>query len=271
MSETKQVAIITGGASGIGRALGKALAAQGVYIVIADRNQADGERLANEIEQQGGNARFIPVDVADPDSIQPAIRHIFEEFGRLDYLFNNAGISMYGEFQHVTAEHWKRIMDINLWGVIYGTQAAYPLMKEQGFGHIVNTASVAGLGPTPTVTAYATTKHAVVGLTTSLHYEAEAYGIKVTTLCPGHVDTPIYDQGEAVRLDKNKINGQVKRRKMMTPERFAEIALKGIRQNKPLVCPVPLRRTTDLFFALFPSVYRKIMRYACKVVREASV
>lgn len=193
------------------------------------------------------------------------------ESGRLDYLFNNAGISMYGELDDISLDHWKRIVDINLWGVIYGTQAAYPIMKKQGFGTIANTASVAGLGPTPTVSAYCTTKHAVVGLTTSLHYEAEDYGVKVSAICPGHVDTPIYDNGEAIRLDKAKINKQVRRNKMMSPEAFATFALRGLEQNKPIICPLPLRRTMDIFFILFPSVQRKLMRMVCRVVREARI
>lgn len=142
-------------------------------------------------------------------------------------------------------------------------------MIRQGFGHIANTASMAGLGPTPTVSAYAATKHAVVGLTTSLHYEAEAYGVKVSALCPGHVNTSIYDTGEAIRLNKDKIMEQVEKRKMMSPEQFAAFALKGLEQNKPIVCPVPLRKTTDFFFALFPSAQRSLMRLICRTVREA--
>ncbi|WP_249649216.1 SDR family oxidoreductase, partial [Lysinibacillus sp. D4B2_S17] len=92
-----------------------------------------------------------------------------------------------------------------LWGVIYVTQIAYPIMKKQGFGHIVNTSSAAGLGPSPMASAYSTTKHAVVGLTNSLHYEAEEFGIKVSTLCPTFVDTLIFDNARAINLDKSII------------------------------------------------------------------
>lgn len=126
MEKLQRVGIVTGGSSGIGKAICKELAARAVYVVIADINWQAGEKLAQEIEQQGGQARFVQVNVAEATSIQTVIHNVFDEFGRLDYIFNNAGISMYGEVYQMTLEQWKRIVDINLWGVIYGTQAANP-------------------------------------------------------------------------------------------------------------------------------------------------
>lgn len=154
---------------------------------------------------------------------------------------------MYGELYDMTMDNWKEIMDINLWGVIHGTQVGYKLMKKQGFGHIVNTASAAGLGPTPVSSAYATTKRAVVCLTTSLHYEAEEFGIKVSALCPTFVDTPIFEKASAINMDKAAITKQLKKQKMITPEMLAKIALTGVHKNKPIICPMPLRRTMDVF------------------------
>ncbi|MVO98414.1 SDR family NAD(P)-dependent oxidoreductase [Paenibacillus lutrae] len=266
-----KTAIVTGGASGIGRALCKQLSARNIYVIVSDINVAQGEELVQEMVNLGGQARFVRLDVTDASQFQSVVQKVSEEFGRLDYLFNNAGISMYGEFSDMSLEDWSKIVDINFWGVIYGTHAAYPLMQKQGFGHIINTASVAGLGPTPMVTAYSATKHAVVGFTTSLHYEAEKYGVQVTTLCPGHVDTAIYDNGYAINLNKDQINKSVKERKMMSPEKFAVLAMKNIDKNVPLFCPLPLRKTTDLFFNLFPSVHRKLMRMVCRVIRDAQV
>ncbi|RJX37594.1 SDR family oxidoreductase [Paenibacillus pinisoli] len=211
------------------------------------------------------------MDVTDGGAFEKLARDVYEEFGRLDYLFNNAGISMYGEFHHMKPEDWKKIVDINFWGVINGTRAASPIMQEQGFGHIANTASAAGLSPTPMASAYAATKHAVVGFTTSLHYEAEIYGIKVSAICPGHVDTAIYDNGYAIGLNKSKINDSVKQRKMMSPEAFATYALKGLSKNKPVICPIPMRKTMDVFFHLFPAAHRKLMRLVCRVVRDAQI
>ncbi len=184
MEENKKGAIVTGGASGIGRAICNELSSQNVFIVITDINKREGKAFEEKLNQDVLTSRFMYLDVTDYNCVERVIKEIYEEFGRLDYLFNNAGISMYGELYDMSIENWKEIIDINLWGVIYGTQIGYKIMKEQGFGHIINTASAAGLGPSPIASAYSTTKHAIVGLTTSLHYEAEEFGIKVSILCP---------------------------------------------------------------------------------------
>jgi len=228
------------------------------------------EQTIRAIEQAGGNARGIYLDVTDAEQVEYVIHSVYQEFGRLDYMFNNAGISMCGELYDTTREHWERIMNVNLWGVIHGTRIAYQIMKQQGFGHIANTASATGLGPSPTAAAYATTKHAVVGLTTSLHYEAETFGVKVSALCPAFVDTPIFEKSETLNMDKAKINAQMQKQKLMRPEQFASIALKGLRRNEPIICPMPLRRTMDIVFTLFPALHRKVMRLVCRVARQAS-
>lgn len=118
MKELQKVGIVTGGASGIGRAISKELASKGVYVVIADRNQIEGELAAEEIALQGGKARFVPVDVTVADSVQNTVHEVYKEFGRLDYMFNNAGVTMYGELQHTSLEHWKKIVDI-IYGALF--------------------------------------------------------------------------------------------------------------------------------------------------------
>ncbi|WP_019909187.1 SDR family NAD(P)-dependent oxidoreductase [Paenibacillus sp. HW567] len=269
MSQAKRVGIVTGGASGIGKALCKELLERGVYVVIADLNAEEGVRAVAELERLGGECRFAQLDVTEGTAVEDLVSSVYREFGRLDYLFNNAGIAMYGEICDMTEQNWKRIMDVNVWGVIYGVQAAYPLMKEQGFGCIANTASAAGLGLAPGSGAYSASKHAVVGLTASLHYEAEAYGVEVSCLCPAFVDTPIFDSGEAIHMDKKKMLAQVKKQKLMTPERFAALAFMGLEKNQALVNPMPLRRTMDIVFTLFPLLHRKLMRLVCRTAREA--
>ncbi|MED1864615.1 SDR family NAD(P)-dependent oxidoreductase [Fictibacillus nanhaiensis] len=267
--DKRKVAIVTGGASGIGHALCKELVAQHVFVIIMDINNELGRQVEEELNRESINARFQYLNVTDLESVENRIKEVFWEFGRLDYLFNNAGIAMYGELFDTTLDDWKKILDINLWGVIYGTNVGYRLMKQQGFGHIVNTASAAGLGPSPVSAAYGTTKHAVVGLTTSLHYEAEEFGIKVSTLCPTFVDTPIFEKAKAIQINKDLIMEQLKKQKMMTPEKLAKITLDGIHKNKPIICPMPLRRTMDIFFTLFPLAHRALMRLICRVSRKA--
>ncbi|WP_286155131.1 SDR family oxidoreductase [Bacillus sp. FJAT-27264] len=271
MKALNQVAIVTGGASGIGKAIAEQLVSNHVFVVIADIDEYGGKQVVSQIEKEGGSAQFVRLDVTDADQIEALVLNVHREHGRLDYMFNNAGIAMYGELYDMSREHWERIVSVNLWSVIHGTQAAYSLMKKQGFGHIANTASVAGLGPSPTATAYATTKHAIVGLTTSLHYEAETFGVKVSTLCPTFVNTSIFSTAEGINIDKVKMNEQMKKRKMMSPEQFARIALRGLERNEPLVCPMPFRRTSDIFFILFPRIHRKLIRFFCNEARKANI
>lgn len=231
----------------------------------------EGKLVEDELNRQGNCARFEYVNVTDYVSVEELVRYIFNQYGRLDYLFNNAGITMYGELFDVSIDDWKDIVDVNLWGVIHGTQIGYSFMKEQGFGHIVNTASAAGLGPSPLTAPYSATKHAVIGLTTSLHYEAKEYGVKVSVLCPTFVDTPIFTNARAINIDKHKMVQQLKKQKLMSPEKLAKIALNGAHQNKPIICPMPMRRTMDIFFWVFPRAHSALMDYVCKIGRRARI
>ena len=267
----RKVAVVTGGASGIGRAICNELVRQNVFVIISDINEHSGKNFEIELNNESIKARYVYLDVTEYDCVERLLTDIYEEFGRIDYLFNNAGIAMYGELYDLTIENWKEIMDVNLWGVINGTQVGYNLMKKQGFGHIVNTASAAGLGPSPGSSAYATTKHAVIGLTTSLHYEAEEFGIKVSALCPTFVDTPIFEEAKAININKTVIINQLKKQKLMSPEKLAEIALRGIHKNEVIICPMPMRRTMDIFFTLFPQAHKALMRLVCKTSRKARI
>jgi NAD(P)-dependent dehydrogenase (short-subunit alcohol dehydrogenase family) len=132
-------------------------------VVVADINAGGAGQVASTITTASGRARAAHLDVSRAEDVQKLIDETASKHGQLDFMFNNAGIAMGGEVRDMDLEHWRRILDVNLWGVIYGTTAAYRVMTQQGFGHIVNTASLGGLIPEPMATAYATTKHAVVG------------------------------------------------------------------------------------------------------------
>lgn len=269
MAAVRKVAIVTGGASGIGRAICIELASAGVFVVIADVNEQAGKVVEEELNKNIIISRFVYVNTAECKNVEHVVTEVYEEFGRLDYLFNNAGIAMYGELYDMSIDDWKEIIDINLWGVIYGTQIGYNIMKKQGFGYLVNTASAAGLGPAPLSSAYSTTKHAVVGLTTSLHHEAKAFGVHVTTLCPTFVDTPIFDSAKAINIDKSVITRQLKKQKMMSPQKLAQLALEGVHKNKPLICPMPMRKTIDIIFTILPIAHNALMKIVCNESRKA--
>ncbi len=184
-----KVAIVTGGASGIGHMLCQELCRLGALVVVADVDSRGAEEVASAILKAGGRARAAFLDVSRVESVRGLVDEILSEHGRLDYMFNNAGIAIVGELRDMSLEHWQRIIDVNLWGVIYGTTAAYSIMARQGSGHIINTASLAGLIGYPASTAYAATKSAVIGLSTSLRAEAAGLGVKVSVVCPGYVQT----------------------------------------------------------------------------------
>ena len=188
-------AIVTGAASGIGRALAEELAGRGCEVVLADLQIELAEEVASGILSSGGKAEAVKIDVTDFPAIEKLVQETAKRMGRLDYMFNNAGIVIGGYVSHYGIEDWDRVVDVNLQGVINGIQAVYKVMVEQGFGHIVNTASMAGLMPGPGNVAYTTTKHAVVGLSTSLRAEAAGLGVRVSVLCPGVVRTPILEGG----------------------------------------------------------------------------
>jgi NAD(P)-dependent dehydrogenase (short-subunit alcohol dehydrogenase family) len=215
-----RVAIVTGGGSGIGAAISRALGARADTVVVADIDGASAQRVADEI---GGSAS--KVDVRDGEAVQALVDETVAAHGRLDLIFNNAGIGIGGDATELTTAHWDRIIDINLRGVTNGVAAAYPVMAKQGSGHIINTASIAGLIASPYLTPYVATKHAVVGLSLALRGEAKAHGVGVTAVCPGWTDTPILDSG-----------------RLYSPEALAQDILEAIAQNKALlVTPAKFR------------------------------
>jgi NAD(P)-dependent dehydrogenase (short-subunit alcohol dehydrogenase family) len=256
------VAIVTGGASGIGRALAKELAARGCEVVLADLQVEAAQEAVSEIYASGGKAISSEVDVTDYEALQRVVRQTAQRTGRLDYMFNNAGIGIFGNVCHYNIEDWNYILDVNLRGVINGIQAAYPLMADQGFGHIVNTASLAGMTACPGMVSYAATKHAVVGLSTSLRGEAGPLGIRVSVLCPGFIRTPILENGgkygkTLVTLSAEQrqvITDMIEKFKPIEPAIFARKALDCIAKNKAVIV---LPKSYHLFWwinRLFPSL-----------------
>jgi NAD(P)-dependent dehydrogenase (short-subunit alcohol dehydrogenase family) len=233
------VAIITGGASGIGAALARELARRGGEVVLADLQRELAEEVVVEIRKTGGKASAIQLNVADFPAVKNLAQETVQRTGRLDYLFNNAGIGIGGPVHLHRIEDWNRIIDVNLRGVIHGVQAAYPIMLDQGFGHIVNTASMAGLQPAPGVVSYGTTKHAVVGLSKSLRVEAAMAGIRVSVLCPGVIRTPILEGGKYGKLlvdfSPEEQREMWEKLKPMPPEIFASRALDAIAKNKAII------------------------------------
>ncbi|HYL57633.1 MAG TPA: SDR family oxidoreductase [Candidatus Acidoferrales bacterium] len=231
------IAIVTGGGSGIGKALGEALAERGCEVVLADLEGGLAEQAAAAIRARGFKATAACVDVTDFRAVGGLVDETANRCGRLDYMFNNAGISISGEVLAHSIEDWNRILDVNLKGVINGVQAAYPLFVRQGFGHLVNTASMRGLMPVPFSVSYGATKAAVVSISKSLRAEGASAGVRVSVLCPGVVRTPMLRGGRWVlqpQLEAMQLRNW-ERFRPMDPARFARKALRQIARNKPII------------------------------------
>lgn len=229
-----KIAIVTGGASGIGQMLCEELAARGAFVIVADLNLDGAKRLTSKIVESGGRASAASLDVSNADAVRELVSRVADEHGRLDFIFNNAGIGVGGEVRDLTPEHWRRIVEINLFGVISGTSAAYSTMVKQGFGHIVNTASLAGLISSPTMTPYTATKFAVVGLSTALRSEAESLGVRVSAVCPGFIQTGIFDAGTFVKSTKEAFLDQIPF-KLMDARTAARKILRGVEKNRAII------------------------------------
>ena len=187
-----RVAVVTGGGSGIGRALIDVFAREGARVVVADIDAAAAEETAAGVRTRGGQAIAVRTDVTELDSVQALADRAFAEFGAVDVLCNNAGVALWGGLEQATHRDWQWVLGVNLWGVIHGIEAFVPRMiaSTRG-GHVVNTASMAGLVATRGLGVYNTSKYAVVGLSETLLKDLAPYGIGVSVLCPLGVATRI--------------------------------------------------------------------------------
>ncbi len=188
-----KVAVITGGASGIGRAVADRAAAEGMKIVLGDIEEGPLKEAVNELTDQGAAALGLVTDVADAASVRALRDGALDRFGAVHLVHNNAGIGLGGPIWEVSEEDWRWILGVNLWGVINGVAAFVPTLIEQGEGHVVNTASIAGLIAAPFLGPYNATKQAVVAISETLFKDLQAVGapIGVSVLCPGFVQTRI--------------------------------------------------------------------------------
>jgi len=233
-------AIVTGGASGIGCSFAKALVDKGCDVIIADLQGNLAKKVAEEISTSKASVHAVELDTRDVNAMERLVQDTVARTGRLDYMFNNAGIGMGGDAISHSSEDWQNIISINLCGVINGVLAAYPVMVRQGFGHIVNTASMAGIIPFAGMIGYTTAKHAVVGLSQSLRAEAALSGVRVSVLCPGVVRTPILADGGKLgrflyNVKSEKILSLWEKFRPIDPDEVAQKALKAIAKNTAII------------------------------------
>lgn len=257
------VAIITGGASGIGRALGQELAKRGAgEIVIADIQTAMAEETAETIRRAGSRATVVSCDVRDADAVEKMVEDTQRRAGRIDYVFNNAGTGVMGETHLLEKRDWDLTIDINVRGLVNVIRSAYPRLVTQGYGHLVNTASVAGLIGSPFISVYVGTKHFVVGLSKSMRVEAARRGVRVSALCPGAVKTPLLTGGSIGR----SIYEMSEERKLAWWARFrpgdvnlfAKQTADAVAKNEAVIVLPKHNRIGVALFKLVPGLEEKI-------------
>jgi short-subunit dehydrogenase len=258
---TDKVAVVTGGASGLGKALCELLARCGATVVVTDIDQQGAEHATAAIVKLGGRAQTARLDVTNAGAVEELVHGVAQEHGRLDYMFNNAGIGIAAEVRDIDTACWHCIVDVNLLGVIHGTAAAYNVMVRQGHGHIVNMGSLAGLVGCPTATPYVATKSAVAALSTSLRAEGAGLGVNVSVVCPGFVKTAFYERAKVVKADRDRLFGPIK---MMSAETAAAAALKGVARNKAVIIFPFIGRVAWLLYRIHPALvapfHRKLVR-----------
>lgn len=262
-----KVAVITGGGAGIGRELCCQLAKLGATVVVADIREDNAKKTAEQIKDHGGIAHYMRVDVSSESDIQHLIEDTVLQYSRIDYMFNNAGIAIGGDVRDLTMEQWKKVMDINWNGVLFGSTIAYRVMAQQGFGHIVNTASATGLMPQPGNTPYCASKHAVVGLSQSLRYEGADVGVKVSTICPGYVQTDIYKNMTVANVPNEKVVESLPVG-AMKPSVAVDIILKGIIKNKDIIIFPDSVRWAWRIHRLFPALLKQAWLQKIRSIRR---
>jgi len=224
-----KVAVITGAASGIGHASALLFAREGAAVTVADLDPGAGEEAAARIREEGGEAIFVPVDVADSGDVERMVHSTVETFGRVDVLFNNAGVNFPATVVDVGEEAWQRSLDVNLKGVMLGCRHAIPEMLKTGGGSIINTASMLGLVASPRQAPYSAAKGAVVMLTRQMAIDYAQRNIRVNCLCPSEVNTEMnrrfIEQSPDPDAELRRVLARIPMDRMAEPEEVAAAAL----------------------------------------------
>jgi NAD(P)-dependent dehydrogenase (short-subunit alcohol dehydrogenase family) len=227
-----RVAVVTGAASGFGRAIALELARAGMHVVASDFDGEGARRTAAEIVALGRRSHAVETDVRQMSAIEHLLGETLSALGACHLMVNNAGVFHASPLLEMPVEQWQRVVDTNLWGVIHGSRIFGAHFARQGEGHIVNTASAAGLFPTPGMGAYSTTKFAIVAFSLQLRWELAARGVGVTVLCPGTMKTGIA-KAQGVGLEHIDVDALVRRAPL--PEALAVKATRAIRKNRAMV------------------------------------
>lgn len=263
-----RLVLVTGAGSGIGRATARAFAAAGARVVCADRNARTASDCADLVNGLGAtNAWAECVDVADAAAMERLAKRVLDAYGVVDILVNSAGVGMSGRFLDTSVADWRRTLDVNLWGVIHGCRLFGRQMADRGQGgHIVTIASAAAFQPTRAVPAYATSKAAVVMLSECLRAELAEFGVGVSAVCPGFVNTSFtaamhfagVSEQEQARLRERAV--RTLGRRGCPPEKVARAVLCAVARDTPVATVTPDARLVRLMSRFAPPLRRAVAR-----------
>jgi len=258
-----KTAVITGAASGIGRATAVALAREGARVAAVDLDRAGLAETASRIAAIGGEVTTYLIDVASRDAVYAFAQEVESAFGGADIVINNAGVAQVASIEELAYEDFEWVMNIDFWGMVYGTKAFLPQLRAKGQGHIVNVSSVFGLFAVPTQAAYNSAKFAVRGFTEALRHEMRGSGIAVSCVHPGGIKTNIMRNARFLQSVQTTVREEAAtgfdRLARTTPERAAEVIISGIKKNKGRILIGPDARILDIIQRLMPASYGRIL------------
>ncbi|MBN2282292.1 MAG: SDR family NAD(P)-dependent oxidoreductase [Deltaproteobacteria bacterium] len=258
-------AVITGAASGIGRALAIALAKERCDILLADINEEGLRGTLELVRRSGGSGDVFFCDVSRLDDVVKMADHCFDTWGKVDILINNAGVVSTGFMGDIPIEDWEWIVSINFWGVVYGCHAFIPRMKKQGEGHIVNVASAAGIVSAPEMSPYNVTKAAVISLSETLKSELAPHNIGVTVLCPTFIKTNLMSTLRFTDEFQRYCSVISIENARMTPEKVALLVVNAIRKNKMYVLPQTAAKILWMSKRISPSTHYGFLSFLTRV------
>ncbi|MGV8995560.1 MAG: SDR family NAD(P)-dependent oxidoreductase [Parvibaculaceae bacterium] len=255
-------AVITGAASGIGRATAVALAVEGARVAICDMNRDGLAETAKQIEAVGGTVTTYLLDVSSREAVYAFAQEIDAQ-GGADIVINNAGVAQVAAIEDLSYDDFEWVMNIDFWGMVYGSKAFLPQLRKKGGGHIVNVSSIFGLFSVPTQAAYNSAKFAIRGFTEALRHEMRGSGIEVSCVHPGGIKTNILRNARFLQsvqtTERETAMSGFDKLARTTPAQAAQTIIKGIKKNKPRILIGLDARIIDLFIRLLPGSYGKIM------------
>jgi NADP-dependent 3-hydroxy acid dehydrogenase YdfG len=261
-----KICVVTGAGSGIGAACAQALAAEGAYVVMTDIRSDMLETVHKKIVEAGGRGETHIVDVSDRDAMFALADKVDKAHGGADLILNNAGVAHSATVAEMTMDNFNWIMDIDFWGVVYGTQAFLPHFLKRGSGHVANVSSIFGLIGVPTQSAYNAAKYGVLGFSEALRHEMVAHNVGVTVIHPGGINTNIVrharmSQGPNAEAEHEQAIIKFQELTMTQPDKAAQIILKAIRKNKARVLVGPDAVFVDFIRRLAPVKYLSLLPF----------